>query len=365
MSERPPGLHDAPAEQDDSPQARAEERTPGQPAGERPGAGAEPAPRRGRKRGGRRRPLGLRAREARLGLGLVSPTLVIVLLVVVLPFLWTILMSFQRLRLIDLQNVFDVTLTLRNFRVVLGSPQLWDMVRTTLIYSIAGTALSVGMGLLTALALRRTFAGRGLIRIAVLFPYVIPVVSAALVWRTLLNPQFGPVNVFGVDVLGWDEPIGFLSERSHRFEVLGIGFDLPVALLSVIAFEAWKTFPLAFLFILARLQGMPKDLEEAARVDGATPLQRFRYVIMPQLAGVIALLVLLRFIWTFQNFNDVYLLTGGAAGTEVVAVQVYNYLINRNDVGSAAALGLLMSIVLVTAFAFYYRYGVLKQERDA
>lgn len=314
-----------------------------------------------RRRGGRR---GLRAREARAGLTLVSPTLLIVLLVVVLPFIWTIVMSFQRLRLIDLQNVFDITLTLDNFRTVLGSADLWEMVRTTLFYSIGGTVLSVGAGLATALALRQRFPGRMIIRAFVLVPYVIPVVSAALVWRTLLNPQFGPVNVFGVDVLGWDEPIGFLSQRFHRVEFLGVGFDVPIALLTVILFEAWKTFPLAFLFILARLQGMPRDLEEAGRVDGASPLQRFRYIVLPQLSGVIALLVLLRFIWTFQNFNDVYLLTGGAAGTEVVAVQVYNYLIARNDVGGAAALGLLMSIVLITAFAIYYRYGVLRQESE-
>ncbi len=307
----------------------------------------------------------LRRREARAGLTLVSPTLLIVLLVVVLPFLWTIIMSFQQLRLIDLQNVFDITLTLENFRTVLGSPDLWEMARTTLIYSVGGTVLSVGAGLLTALALRGKFPGRMIIRAFVLVPYVIPVVSAALVWRTLLNPQFGPINVFGMDYLGWDDPVGFLSERYHHVEFLGVGVDVPIALLTVIAFEGWKTFPLAFLFILARLHGMPRDLEEAARVDGATPLQRFRYVILPQLTGVLALLVLLRFIWTFQNFNDVYLLTQGAAGTEVVSVQVYNYLISQNDVGGAAALGLLMSVVLVAAFAVYYRYGVLKQEDQA
>lgn len=313
---------------------------------------------------GRTRKRGLRAREARFGLALVSPTLLIVLLVVVFPFLWTIIIAFQRLRLIDLQNVFDITLTTRNFGTVLGSPALWDMVRTTLIYSIGGTVLSVGAGLLTALALRRTFFGRWFVRAIVLVPYVMPVVSAVLVWKTLLNPQFGPLNVFGLEVLGWDDPIAFLSERNHAFEILGISITVPVALLTVIVFEAWKTFPLAFLFILARLQSLPRDLDEAARVDGATPLQGFRYITFPQLSGVIALLVLLRFIWTFQNFNDVYLLTGGAAGTEVVAVQVYNYLTSRSDVGSAAALGLLMSIVLLSAFAVYYRYGVLRQERE-
>lgn len=306
---------------------------------------------------------GMKAREARFGLTLVSPTLLIVLLVVVFPFLWTIVIAFQRLRLIDLQNVFDVTLTLDNFRTVLGSPDLWEMARTTLIYSIGGTALSVGAGLLTALALQKAFTGRWFIRAVVLIPYVLPVVSAVMVWKTLLDPSFGPLNVFGVDVLGWNDPVAFLSERNHTFHILGISITVPIALLTVIVFEAWKTFPLAFLFILARVQTLPKDVDEAARVDGATPLQRFQHITLPQLSGVIALLVLLRFIWTFQNFNDVYLLTGGAAGTEVIAVQVFSYLTGRNDVGSSAALGLLMSVVLIAAFAIYYRYGVLRQER--
>ena len=86
----------------------------------------------------------------------------------------------------------------------------------------------------------------------------------------------------------------------------------------MIAFEAWRYFPFAFLFMLARLQAVPGELEEAARVDGATPTQRFRHILLPQLRPVIALLAVLRFIMTFNKFDDVYLLTGGGAGTEVV-----------------------------------------------
>jgi multiple sugar transport system permease protein len=100
------------------------------------------------------------------------------------------------------------------------------------------------------------------------------------------------------------------------------------------------------------------DLDEAARVDGATPLQRFRYITLPQLQGVIALLAVLRFIWTFNEFDDVYLLTEGGAGTEVVAVRVFRYLTGRGDVGAAAALSLVLAAVLAVLLLLYFRFFV-------
>ena len=156
-----------------------------------------------------------------------------------------------------------------------------------------------------------------------LLPYVAPVVALAFIWQVLLSPQLGFVNAFGTDVLGWDQPIPFLSQEEGTITIFGISIGVPTALLMVILFEAWKSFPFAFLFILARLQAVPADIEEAARVDGATPTQVFRYIILPQLMGVIALIAVLRFIWTFNAFDEIYLLTGGGAGTEVLATQVY------------------------------------------
>jgi hypothetical protein len=129
------------------------------------------------------------------------------------------------------------------------------------------------------------------------------------------------VRAVGTDVFGWDQPIPFLSQESGTITLFGLSIGVPTALLMVIVFEAWKSFPFAFLFILARLQAVPGDLEEAARVDGATPTQVFRHIILPQLMGVIALIAVLRFIWTFNAFDEIYLLTGGGAGTEVLATQ--------------------------------------------
>ena len=107
----------------------------------------------------------------------------------------------------------------------------------------------------------------------------------------------------------------------------------------MIVFEAWRSFPFAFLFLTARLQAVPGTLEEAADVDGATPTQRFAYVLLPQLLPTIAVLSVLRFIWTFNSFDDIYLLTGGGAGTEVVSVRVFNALTARGDIGAASGPG--------------------------
>jgi multiple sugar transport system permease protein len=196
-----------------------------------------------------------------------------------------------------------------------------------------------------------------------LLPYVAPVVAATFVWRTMLDPQFGIVNYWGSRLFGWDEPIAFLSQRSSEVSVLGLSFSLPTALLSVIAFEAWRSFPFAFLFLMARLQAVPEALEEAARIDGATPSQRFRYVLLPQLLPTIAVLSILRFIWTFNSFDDIYLLTGGGAGTDVVSVRVFNYLTARGDIGLASAQALVLAAILAVLVGVYLRRFAPQEER--
>ncbi len=303
------------------------------------------APQQGRGRGS------MRSRDARFGLALISPTVVLVIVLVVLPILWTVVLAFQDLRLIRLRNAsLFGDYTVENFVDVFTSPGFWSSLTTTLIYSVGGTAAAIGLGLVAALALRRSFKGRTFVRAALLLPYVAPVVAATFVWSVMLNPQFGIVNEIGTNLLGWDEPISFLSQR-------------PWALLTVIVFEMWRSFPFAFLFLMARLEAAPASLEEAARVDGATPTQIFRHVVLPQLLPTIAVLALLRFIWTFNNFDDIYLLTGGGAGTQVVSVRVFNYLIARGDIGAASAQALVLAAVLIVLVAVYLRIAAREEQQ--
>lgn len=306
-----------------------------------PEAGRSPT--RERPRPGRR-PLTLRRRESRAGLALVTPTLLVVLAVIGIPIVWTLVLAFQRVRLATLRKTgLFGELTLDNFDRVLHTPGFADTLWTTLVYSLGGTAGSILVGLVAALVVRRPFPGRTVVRASMLLPYVAPVVAMAFVWQVMLDPQLGIVNDWGRRFLGWDAPIPFLSQES-------------TALWTVIAFEAWRYFPFAFLFLLARLQAVPAELEEAARVDGATPTQRFRHILLPQLMPVIALLGVLRFIMTFNKFDDVYLLTGGSAGTEVVSVRVYQFLTARTDIGAAAAQAVVLAVVLIVFVAIYLRF---------
>jgi multiple sugar transport system permease protein len=188
------------------------------------------------------------------------------------------------------------------------------------------------------------------------------VVAVTFVWQIMLSPELGVVNAIGTDVLGWSEAIPFLEQRNGTLNLFGVSLGVPTALIVVILYQAWRYFPFSFLFILARLQALPGELDEAARVDGATPLQRFWRITLPQLQGVIALLTVLRFIWTFNEFDDIYLLTQGGAGTEVVSVRVFNYLTGRGDIGAAAALSLVLALLLVVLLFLYFRFFVGRVE---
>ena len=314
----------------------------------------------------RGRPLTASDRENRAGLTFVTPTFLVVLVVVILPILWTVLLAFQNARLVDIQGMGLLgNWTTDNFRSVFGSPGFWSSLLTTLVYTVGATAGSILLGLVAALALRRRFPGRGPLRAAMLLPYVAPVVAVTFVWEVALSPQYGIVNEWGGRFLGWDEPMAFLSTRQYEIGLLGMEFEIPLALLTVIVFETWRYFPFAFLFLLARLQAVPSTLEEAATVDGATPLQRFRYVLLPQLMPVIALLSVLRFIMTFNKFDDVYLLTGGGAGTDVVAVRVYEFLTARYDVGAAAAQALVLALILMVLLGLYFKFFANKAQEEA
>jgi multiple sugar transport system permease protein len=305
----------------------------------------------------KRRRSGLQKRESRLGVALILPAVLVVLVLVVLPLFWNIALSFQPARLINIQDVklvgFDATL--KNFDRVLSDREFWPVLRTTFIYTIFGSILSIVLGLWAAVTLRKSFRGRSIIRGLVLFPYVVPVIAAAFVWQVMLNPNFGITNVW-ITRLGGSS-IDFLGTKSYDLSVFGLfTMSIPLALITVIVFEGWRYFPFAFLFILAALQSQPEAIDEAALVDGATISQRFWYITMPALKPVLSVLFLLRFIWTFNKFDDIFLLTGGGAGTKVITVKIVDWLLGRGDVGAAAALGLILALILGVVVGLYFKF---------
>jgi multiple sugar transport system permease protein len=305
----------------------------------------------------RRKQATLASREARLGYALVLPAVVIVLLLVIFPLLWNVSLSFRSIRLIELSTIDFLdfsSVSLDNFRKVIGVRDFWPTVWTTLLYAFLGTAGSLLIALWAALVVKKAFLGRSMVRGLMLFPYVVPVVAAALVWRLMLHPTFGVVNEWIVAAGG--TRTDFLNSRTAELSLLGFDLSVPLALSTVIIFEWWRYFPFAFLFILARLQAIPSVYDEAAQVDGATPTQRFWYITLPQLWGVLSILFVLRFIFTFNKFDDIYLLNGGAAGTQVITIKIVEWLRGRADIGAAAALAIVLAVILLLLLAFYFRF---------
>lgn len=242
--------------------------------------------------------------------------------------------------------LFSKPFTLDNFDRIFSWSEFNSVLWVSFVYTIGSTGGALLLGLGAALVLKNNFPGRGLVRGVLLFPYVAPVIAVAFTWVTLLDPTSGTVNSLLIALGILDAPINFLGQRATDIEVLGMAFEWPVALTSVIVFEAWRYFPLSFLFILARMASISEEMYEAAEIDGATPLQQFRFLSLPMLGAILAVLFLLRFIWNFNKFDDIFLLTGGAAGTRTLTVSVYEQAIALGNIGAGAAVAVMVFAVL-------------------
>lgn len=247
--------------------------------------------------------------------------------------------------------------TLENYVRVLTGSEFWPTLRITLTYTFFSSVGSILLGLFAAQLLNSSFVGQGLLRGLFLFPYVAPVIAVAFVWAFFLDPFSGTVNALGQRWELLDGPVNFLGQRSVEVGLFGLSFGFPLALATVITFSSWNYFPFAFLFILARLQAVPVDMYEAADVDGAGPFQKFWFITLPSLAGVLAVLFLLRFMFLINKFEDIFLLTGGAAGTKNLPVMIYDEAFGRADIGVGSAVAMILFLVLLLFLFIYYRFA--------
>ena len=234
-------------------------------------------------------------------------------------------------------------LTFENFHKIFDSEEFMTVILTTLFYTVFGTVGAVVVGLFAALLLNINFRGKGLVRGLYLFPYVAPVIAVAFSWINLFDPFSGSVNNLLLQMNVLNSPINFFGQR-------------PNALIMVTLFEIWRYFPLSFLFILARMQSIDAEMYEAADMDGASPLQKFWYISLPMLIGIMSILFLLRFIWTFNKFDDIFLLTGGASGTRTLTVSVYEQAFAVSNIGAGAAVAVVIFIFLLIFSLFFFKF---------
>ncbi len=240
--------------------------------------------------------------------------------------------------------LFDSTFTLKNFVKIFDGREFWSVIGVTLFYAVFGTIGALVVGLFAALLLNKSFKGQGLLRGLYLFPYVTPVIAVAFTWVTLFDPFSGSANALLIQMGVLAEPINFFGQK-------------PQALIMVTVFEIWRYFPMSFLFILARMQSIDSSMYEAADMDGASPFQKFWYLSVPQLAGILSVLFLLRFIWTFNKFDDIFLLTGGSAGTRTLTVDVYEQAFAVSNIGAGAAVAVVIFAMLLVFSYFFFKYG--------
>ena len=233
--------------------------------------------------------------------------------------------------------------SLENFAKVFDGDQFISVFGVTMFYTVFGTIGALVVGLFAALLLNKSFAGQGILRGLYLFPYVAPVIAVAFSWLILFDPFSGSANALLIQMGVTDQAINFFGER-------------PLALIMVTVFEIWRYFPLSFLFILARMQSIDSEMYEAADMDGASPFQKFWYLSIPQLLGILSVLFLLRFIWTFNKFDDIFLLTGGNAGTRTLTVSVYEQAFAISNIGAGAAVAVVIFMCLVAFSLFFFRF---------
>lgn len=283
-----------------------------------------------------------KAREARLGYALILPTVLLVSLVIFYPVVYNVWLSFHEVTLNP--NKPDIFVGLDNYIKILTDIEFWSAFKTSFIFTASTVIGATVVGLVIALLLNRTFKGRGIVRGIVLLPYVAPVVSVVFAWQYLFNPVFGMVNYFLVDILGvMPEYIDWVDSSKY-------------AIFMVIIFDIWRLFPFSFLMILAKLQSIPQSLYDAADVDGANGWQKFWNVTLPELRYVIGSLVILRWIWNFNKFDEIYLLT---KQVNVVPVYAYETAFNTYQHGLAAAITASL-FVFIMIFVFFSVKKVLK-----
>ncbi|MBV9197614.1 MAG: sugar ABC transporter permease [Solirubrobacterales bacterium] len=281
--------------------------------------------------------------ERKLGLMLSMPAVAVMVLVAGFPIIYAFWLSLHRA---DLRfPALDRWIGLDNYISVLGSNAWWTAVFNTVIITFFSVVLELVLGLLIAEAMYRALYARTWIRVAVLVPYGAVTVVSAFAWSLAFNPATG----FATQWLGLSTPP--LTTRAGSFVV-------------IILADVWKTTPFISLLMLGALALVPEDLYKAAKVDGATAMQRFWRITLPLIKPALMVAVLFRVLDAFRIYDAVYIITNGANNTTSVSLLGYQVLINRLDLGLGSAIAVLIFFSVCLIAVFFFRFlGASPQRR--
>jgi multiple sugar transport system permease protein len=275
--------------------------------------------------------------ERKLAWLLCAPAVIVMLLVTGYPICYAIYLSLQKtdLRFPDQQEFVGLS----NYTDVLTSSTWWSDVGVTLFITVVSVAIELVLGMLIALVMHRAIFGRGPVRAAVLIPYGIITVVAAFAWRYAFDPASG----FVANLPLVPDDYAPLTNQSGSLFV-------------IILAEVWKTTPFMALLLLAGLALVPDEMQEAAKVDGASAIQRFFRITVPLMRPAILVALLFRTLDAFRLFDTVYIIQpGGANGTETVSILGYNVLINRLNLGLGSAVSVLIFICVILIAVFFVK----------
>jgi multiple sugar transport system permease protein len=290
-----------------------------------------------------------RVKDNRLGVLFILPFVLAGSIFMLYPVVEAVRMSFYYINpLMPDGNRFA---GLENFEFIFQDRLFWTSFYNAIYWTFFSVLLQTIFGVGLGLILHRTLRGISFFRGLLLFPYIVPTVVIALCWQWMLNPEIGIVNHSLKE-------IGVISENVYWLSTPGM------AMWSTIMLNVWKYTPFVTICVLARLQSIPLELFDAAKIDGAGAIRRFFDITLPQLAEVLAVVIVFRTIWTFNKFEEIYLLTRGGPGTSTFNLAIYSFeqSIANLKMGVGAATGVVMMFILFIGSLIYL--NLFKFEED-
>jgi len=277
----------------------------------------------------------LSRRDLRLGKLLLAPALAYIFLLVAIPFLLAVFLSLTNSSAGSLQFSF---VGLQNFRAVVASPVFLRALRNTFVFTFVSQVLVIGLGNILARALMKPFRGKLLVRFLILLPWAAPISLATLGWLWIFDSTFSVINWL-LKVAGWLGP-------GQWYYWLG---DPVLGMIAIITVHVWRMLPFSTVIILAGLTSIPKEIHEAADIDGAGPLAKTFQITIPMMLPILTVAVLFGAVFTFTDMSVVYLLTRGGPynSTHVLASLAFQDGVLGGDVGRGAAVAIFLVPLLV------------------
>lgn len=271
---------------------------------------------------------------------LIAPGVIFVGLILIYPMISGIVSSFYTQHSLTASD--QTFVGFEHYRALFSDNIFTKAFWNTLIWTVGVVVGQYLFGLAIALLLNEELPGRGIFRSLILIPWIVPMIAAALTWRWIYSSQFGILNYVLVKIGILSGPIDWLGDSTY-------------ALYSVLAVSVWKGIPFVAVVLLAGLQSIDREMYEAANISGANLWQRFWYITLPSLKGVSLVIVTLTIIWSFNQFDLVYMMTKGGPANSTQLIPVYSYLnaFNFFKMNYAAAISTI-GVLLLSVFAIFY-----------